>query len=338
MAYQTGVSSSKEDLLNAVFTFAQDHGFTVGPSQTLTSSALEGSVNIQVTYNITSLVKGGVYFLFAIPNPEVTTNLYSSGFIYMNTATGWDGSNFTGIDAYWTRGDRFEGPHVGYHLFCDGLTVAVAVEVVTNVFCHFMFGSITKNGSWAGGEFVAAMSWSRYSSHANYIGLNTTVAYISTHFGFLQTSYTASRGTSGSNGLRSFAGGHVRTPMFGPVAQFNANRSAAHSMLFEGGTVGSASVPYSFRMLVRSSPNSFNGRSVLLPVQFFQSSGMATSAVPASPHLQLGYLGNVAHVNVRDLQPKEVVNGDWMVFPVCEKNGSGAPYPNTFDYGYAFKK
>ena len=338
MAYQAGVSSSRQDLLDAVFTFATQFGFSVGPTEVRSASNIDNNNGGTRSYTIRSLQKGGVYFLFAT-DPDGTSFAGTTGYVYLNTATTWNGSTFSGSDLFWARADRLEGPHVGYHLFCDGNTFAVAVEVVTNVFCHLMFGEITKNGVWQGGQFVSAMSWGYPSSVSNISMASHNGTALSMHFGGLQNTWT-SRNDSSSPGHVARNCGHIITPVHGPRAGFNTQRSGTASVLYETGSMGaSATDILSFRQLILASPNSNNGRAVLVPVQFLQSSGVVSSAAAAvAPHFQLGYLANVAHINIRDLQPKQEVNGEWMVFPVCEKNGAGNPYVNSANFGYAFKK
>lgn len=306
MAYQTGVTSSVSDLVSTLSTFALSHGFTTGPTGVYTGSAIGA---ISATYDITSLLKGGVYFLFAVPRTGVA-------YLWMNTATAWDGTTWSGQHQVWDRGDNLVGPHVGYHLFSDGVTIHGAVEITTNVFSHITFGSVVKNGSWSGGELVGLSSssklstfWSDITNSAN----NTPLAMTDI-------------GTSKSD-FRT-AGGHVRSPIAGPTASFGVASTGYTSMAYNTAWAANCG-----RHLVDRSPNAANGRAVLVPYAIVQSSGLT-----ASPFYQLGHIANACAVNIRDLSPKELVNTDWMVFPLSQKNGPSTSYPSSLNYGVAYKK
>lgn len=297
MAYQTGVTSSRDDLISTLVSFLAANGFQAGPQWGVGSD------------NYYSVKKGDVYYNIQVPVAQ-------NGYIYLNTGLSAGEFNLTGqvlASPYNCRVDNLGGPHVGYHFFTDGFGVNVAVEIVTNVFVHFNFGELQKNGDFVGGQYVTGTSVGSYAAGwpNMFNGYNTT------------TFETSNVGTSVTN--YSAGHGHVRTPVGGPTASLG--RSVQASRTWSTGLAGNAGRP-----LVQASPNAFNGRSVLVPINIVQGSSGDTG-----PYYQLGTVGNARFLNIANLNPKEMVNTDWMVFPLSQKNGPGTTYINSENYGIAYR-
>ena len=309
MAYQTGVTSSLADLITTLQSFADANGFDLGPSGTYTGTAIDGASK---TFNIVSLVKNGIYYLFAQPT---TGTVY----LWMNSAgsyTGGTGANWTNIHTHWCRTDNLAGPHVGYHFFGDGNCVNTVVEIVTNVFVHFSFGELTKNGAYAGGQYVTGQGVVGITPPGDLNNLFNEYNYIP--FG---------AGDVGSQGTNyASISGHIRTPISGPTAAIQ--RIVNPTTTWNTGMAATVGRP-----MLQVSPNTMNGRAVLVPIAFVQSSSLGVG-----PYYQLGFVGNARMVNIANLQPKETVNTDWMVFPISQKNGPATVYMNSGNYGIAYKK
>lgn len=304
MAYQTGVSASIPDLLTSLFNFAQENGFTIGPTGTFTGTAI-GGLPAATVYDTYSLIKGGVYFLFFV-------NRTGTPYVLMNTAATFTGSAFTLAAPQWQRIDNLAGPHVGYHFFADDVAVNAAVEIVTNVFVHLNFGSVRKNGNWVGGEFVTGLS-------NQGPGTVWTASLAVMPFGAIAI---------GSTNTQGLLRGHVRCELSpigtSPLDGANTNSTKAY---FTG------LAPNCGRILLNRSPNAMNGRAVLVPINLVHGANDASG-----PYYQLGFVPNACFVNMRDINPKEMVNNDWMVFPMSQKNGPGSPYLNSETIGLAYKK
>lgn len=295
MAYQTGVASNRADLISTLVTFCADNGFEIGPQW------------VSGPYTIYSLKKGDVYFNITVPSGQ-------DGFIWLSTGlSAGSGATAAQVQASTDcRVDNLNGPYVGYHFFSDGSGVNVAVEVVTNVFVHFNFGELQKNGDYVGGQYVTGTSvGSRSPGWSNMFSNYNTTTFDSVDIG-----------ASGANDGAIY--GHVRTPIAGPTAML-AHRGA--TLAWSTGLAGNAGRP-----LVDASPNAFNGRSVLVPINIVQGSSWTTG-----PYYQLGTVGNARFINIANLNPKELVNTDWMVFPLSQKNGPGTTYINSGNYGIAYR-
>lgn len=304
MAYQTGTTTSVSDLITTLFSFATANGFTAGSTWT------NGS------YSVATLVKGGIYFIFE----------YKSDDLLMNTATALTGSGAalaqTGAAAKSLDIFPIQGPHVSYHMFADGNAIHVAVEITTNVFTHLNFGMITKNGSWTGGAFITG---SRSPSIASPTPAQLAVNATYSNFPF----YTIGPTGSGNNQpvyyghIRSDALGTGKMATFGSVNVSNASDACyCVSWLDDGG------MP-----ILDASPNASNGRSVILPITLIQSTLGLTG-----PYFQLGHIPNAGLINIANLNPKDLVNTDWMVFPIGIKGSTNGTYINSLNYAMAYKK
>lgn len=301
MAYQTGVSGSVNDFMTALLGFASANGFTAGA--TWTNAGL----------SIVTLVKSGIYFTFA----------YNTTQLFVNTATSVTGAGTLqaqpGAAAVSMLINPITGPHISYHFFCDGTVCNAVAEVATNVFSHLNFGFVTKNGSWTGGAFTSgtnttsssATNAKQVTSGYNIIPFNTTTFTTGpnqpTNVPHLRSDVTAVNGISGFGG--SISGGVSQT--------FNK------AWIDSGGG----------RPLVQASPNVFNGRSVIVPITLLQAT-LTTSA----PYYQIGHVPNAGVINITNIEPKELVNTDWMVFPIGQKGSAGGGYMESLFYGMAYKQ
>lgn len=306
MAYQTGVTSSLADLLTTMLTFATSNGFTLGPQWTFPDN----------NYQAKSLFKDGAWFVFAIPINAGVPGLFMNTCSSSPTTIG-DLVNQAGAHSVNQRVRNLQGPHVGYHFFCDGNSLHVCVEIVTNVFVHFSFGVMLKNGSWTGGHYVTGLdSQVSGSSLADPFSTYNVLPFD-----------TASLGSENPNFATSM--GHVRVPNNGPTnAISRSNTGPLRATVWA--TVWASNVG---RDLITYTPNNINGRAVLTPINFAQASLGASG-----PYYQLGTVGNARGVNIKNLNPKETVNTDWMVFPLSQKNGPGTVYLNSANLGMAYLK
>lgn len=326
MAYATGTSSTIDELLSAVINFAvANAGFTVGPNWTTTVRPYNGgqAEGVDPNYKVRSLVKSGIYYFFQFKEDY--------GRLYMTTATGSNGTGaiqqqpgaptYLGGYVNHTHNSFCEpiaGPHVAYFLFAQGGMVHVAVEIVPNVFVHFSFGEAIGLGGLP--DFACLMAFKSYGS------------YLYDHLSaYHRLPWTNSNGYEG----QSYQEGqnHIRSPITGAVAGWGAGS-------FEG-DIRRAFNPidaagHGLREIVQArgtGASTFNNRAPLFPVNIVES-----SVGHMGPYYQIGMAPGVAHVNIQNIGPKEIVNTDWMVFPISQKNGNGTTYLNTGNRGIAYKK
>ena len=308
MAYQTGPSASPVDLMAALAAFIAPHGFV---AQTPWTNG---------AYTIQSFLKNGVYYNFQynVSELNLSTSLAISGSGLITAQSG-------ALNVL-MKIKQIVGPHIGYHYFTDGKAVHCVVEIVTGVFTHFNFGEITKNGNWGGGAFVTGSSIKDGS-----LSFPAEADLISGYNQYPFMTYS----TMGNTGVTSQTGiGHVRSDTNGagricPMG-WNSIASSPNTDI----VYCLAWVSNEGRRLINASPNTYNGRAVIMPITLLQATTAATG-----PYFQLGHVPNAGVVNMTNINPKDVVNSDWMAFPIGQKNSTaGTVYINSQMYGMAYKK
>lgn len=303
MAYSTGISSSISDLVTAVISFATSNGWTSGSSWT------SGS------YSLVTISKNSVHFVFQ----------YKSDELFINTAKGVTGSGLataqTNAVSLNCEVRPITGPHVGYHLFTDGVALHVAVEVATNSFTHFSFGEVTKTGTFAGGQFVTVQYAPPSATTAGQ--LDILAGQVSWPFASNVVGTVQGNGVTFLSHMRMDVLGTNRVHVFsGTITPDAANTCWS---LTWASTCG--------RRLIEKSPNVFNGRSVIIPHTIICSTSGVTS-----PYYQVGSIPNAGVLNIENIAPKDLVNTDWMVFPIGVKGTTATTNINSRNFGVAYKK
>lgn len=311
MAYQPGVANSMSDLISALQAFAiANAGFAAGTSWSYSSGGN--------SYTSSTITKNGVNYGFDVPSGSNTDKsfLYVNSFVGTPTTSGIGAAhpNQPNACSYSKRIGNMAGPFVSYNFFSDGIAVHAAVEIVTSVFAHINFGEISQIGSWTGGQFVTGGPDVNNGVTLNdYFNAWSDMPFCSSTYG-------------NNNFVNYGSSGHVRVPTLGPTAAMgrsNTTTTAINSAMVDG--VG--------RYLLNRNPNSSNGRAVLVPIHLHQSASGGSG-----PWMHLGFVSNARFVNIKNLNPKDIVNTNWMVFPVSQKNGPASVYANSGNYGLAYQK
>jgi len=168
MAFQTGTSSSIENLLTQLSTFLQANGWTQDFFNTITADV--GSIgfsknSIFVSMQYTEATDGGTMAMYqaTAADPSPTTDPW--------TATGSSGNGEESNTLLSLDNGRcvneFAGPHTAYFFFENDSAPAyihVVVEVDAGRYRHFGFGEIDKVGDWVGGEYCYGHYWNQSTS------------------------------------------------------------------------------------------------------------------------------------------------------------------------------
>lgn len=315
MAFATGVAASFDDLIQQTISFAVTNaGFTN-----------EGSVTALQGHTVRQISKGGIYwnFHFRSGTPAI--------FAQMNNALLAESVNLLSPtaapapgQAAWTpmHGDTHYGPFVGHYLFTDGTCVHLVVELASGIYNHLSFGSVTKYGSWTGGEYLTAGAYRGRYVASNWQPWNDS--YNNRPFdGMVQN------GTS----YRSY----IRTNNSGTATDFSVTGQSSENLptmfvgIYDNGNYGRQSI---FTRLLRDSPNTTTGRVALFPglVRLHDSvSGLKRLA---------GVIPHVAFLRMPlDMNPKDIINTDWQVFPLHARTGvDTTQYSSSEQYALAYRR
>ncbi|MCK5318165.1 MAG: hypothetical protein KAJ55_09630 [Anaerolineales bacterium] len=168
MAFQTGTSTSIENLLTQLSTFLQANGWTQTFFNTITLDV--GSIGfskngIFVSFQYTEATDGGAMAIYqataadASPTTEPWTATGDSGNgVRNNTLSQFDTQRCC---------NQFGGPHTAFFFFENDASPAyvhIVVEVDAGRYRHFGFGEILKIGDWSGGEYCYGHFWSQPTS------------------------------------------------------------------------------------------------------------------------------------------------------------------------------
>jgi hypothetical protein len=309
MAYQTGTPASLTDLIDDFKAFAIANGGFADAASNFTLS----------TYTHFALSRGGVFWGFSFKDSS------GGGDIIFNTSTARSGATAltSQTGACYKSARAFFGlTPIQYWMFSDGDATHCVVEVSAGCYAHLSVGVLEKYGSYTGGAFVSANYWNNatYSSASNsrHLGgyvVNTANTYIN----HIRVSYDgrtiAGLGSNGFTGLN-----HAR------------------NLFMSGGMSSAAGQGELWTHL----PNTYNGRSVLIPVEFFLAFDLSNVSDPTG-WIPLGRINNAALVRIDNLDAEDLVNTDWMVFPWSMKNPTGAltlanGMVTTENMGWAYQK
>lgn len=138
MAFQRGTSTSVEDLLSELFTFASANGWTIDiPVGSGEAAFHRSTVYIQMTYTSSAITPYQSLAFGGSPFPAIGD--------HPRTAHGQ--GNLPQIN-------NIPGPHAQYFFFEGNTYLHVVLEYQSGFYRHFSFGILEKIGTWTGGEYM----------------------------------------------------------------------------------------------------------------------------------------------------------------------------------------
>ena len=156
MAYETGVSTSEEDLLAKIATFAAARGWTVNTGGT-GGDGPSGQCSFNSDDIWVHVIAVGASDRLEF---QPSTAYISSGTAYRahtNTPDSSGSANTFG------RVEAIPGPHTAYYLFGNDTSpryIHCVIEVSSGVYSHFHFGTVEKFGTYTGGGYCTSLIWS----------------------------------------------------------------------------------------------------------------------------------------------------------------------------------
>ncbi len=330
MAYQTGTSTSIEDLMQQLSIFLVANGWTEDFATTGDPGIIGFSKNgIFVAFQYTEATDSGVLACYQnLSNDDGTSVWLSTGDAGVGQASliasQFDLGRHVNI---------FAGPHAAYHFFEQNASPAychIVVEVDTNRFRHFGFGEIEKIGDWQGGEYSYAHEWNQTTP-------NIDAPFSSVHGMGLEAN-------SGGISQTKYATMHVRDQpeqaagdrwaLIGAASNFpfGTDRAGNDRLPCQGGSRGginSQMSPIRLSQLTAFKP--------LIPIVVHVSD---TDGAPDTVRL-LGTQPDVRVVNMASLDPGEqlVIAGEtWFIFPWVRKQFLKNDTEESWNAGLAYRQ
>jgi hypothetical protein len=214
---------------------------------------------------------------------------------------------------------KWVGPFPNAHIFTNDPStyLHVAVEIATGIWKHMMFGNIIKFGTWTGGGYYAAQTWSEAENQINNPGSNG-------HLFPFDNSFSSALAAQWTLHYQDGGVANWITPG-SPYTLNSVSRQSARGG-FRGGT-GAIFKAY------RESP--FSGRIPLAPVLIQR---VRTEDNPDTIRW-VGQVPDIRMLNITNLAPGEsmMIGADeYIAFPLVAKNGVGTTNFNSGTEGIAY--
>ena len=270
------------------------------------------------------------YYNFNFTNTSIETTVTKSkpsGSI-TNGMPAYSQADGTGYSL--TKTSNFTYPFVARHFFTNGKLVVMVIEISSGVFRHHAFGKFETFGNVDGGEFAGGTNTSTYSYANNYRNIGTTKVndyqysntYYYTHpfiFG-----WNTSSDTGNNNSFCWIRKGDK-------FIRVNANSQSSSYNVVE--YCCGYNTPF-----YGAGGNNYNGRVQLYPIVWNIIRAYQSNATSTFPQIPMYYTDFVALVDIKDLLPEDVVNNNWVVFPLVSKSTTLIRDVGTTNYGIAYKK
>lgn len=232
----------------------------------------------------------------------------------------------------WSLNDN-AGPYTGYTFYSDGVNCFAILEIAANIFTHMCIGNITKCDTFTGGEFL----------QTSFI---VKSEFISGRFdGFFSgrsgLPFSTHASTNNSNYVRYNTGNNDQRDYFKMGNRDNTDNVPGCGTMVPGND---------------SSPPNYGSSDGSLAVDIFgdinvSAPTVATLRSPITPCYVLrrdnaldrariiGEVPNIGSIDISQLNPKDLVNTDWRIYPWAQKNAPDTTVaPDSGMYGVAYKE
>ncbi len=330
MAFQTGTSTSIENLLQTLSTFLTANGWTQDFATTGDPGRIGFSKNnVFVAMQYTEATDNGVMALY-----QSTSNDNSSS-VWLSTGDSGNGVSSLVASAFDQQRcvNEFAGPHSNYWFFENDSSPAyvhVVVEVDAGRYRHFGFGEIDKIGDWVGGEYAYAHYWSQSTSFID----NPVAAQ--NHAG----PDGAATGGSDFYNATMRIDGHSGEPSAATIWANIRNEAAvgndrAGNPRWQGVGGWRGSREWNTMCGYRLSPATAYKPLIPVPIEVINYAS-APDAV-----YRVGYQADVRTINIANLDPAQVISiaGDqWYFFPWVRKQFLQNNTEESWNAGVAYKR
>lgn len=245
------------------------------------------------------------------------------------------GSITNGMDAYsstdgngysLTTTGNFAYPFTSRHFFTNGKLVVMVIEISSGVFRHHAFGKFETFGNADGGEFAGGTITTNEGSNilenadvGSYLYSDPDTYLHPFIFGDYQSRLSPNIDTK-CCWIRK---GNKFIRVSGNTQSINANLEfcVGYNTPFYG--LGG---------------NNYNGRVQLYPIVWNVTKPYVSNYLTTVPQIPMYYTDLVALVDITYLLPEDVVNNDWVVFPLTTKSTTIKNDLSSRNYGIAYKK
>ena len=330
MAFQTGTSTSIENLMTQLSTFLQANGWTEdffvsGDPGTIAFSKNNNFVSFQFSETATGPGQMACYAADANDTVDTTDPWLSTGDSGSGVASNTVNSFQNGLNV-----NNFAGPHTNFWFFENDSAPAyihIVVEVDAGRFRHFGFGELNKIGDWSGSEYLYGMSVFAGSqaddpnSVFNNYGIDSVVSQ-------------SGGDLSAVMRLVDFVGEPSAATAWAQFHRAAANDRAGNPRyMCKGGH--RYSPEFGAIWWIRLSE--FNAFKPMAPISI---TAIDFTGTPDSQR-KLGFVADQRCVNIANITPAQIITiaGDqWYFFPMVRKQRLQLNTEETFNFGFAYRR
>lgn len=309
MAYSSGTATDRENLLALLKTFAVAEGWTADVDTIVTNGRLSLSKNNCYVHFDTASETRSHPSNWGIANPTDNLIVAAQATAY-TSATNYYGHTNSLVTSF-SDANRAElrrlDTNFGYEFYSGGVGdpdyIAIICEAKSNEYVHLMFGDISKNGSFTGGEFLLNTEWEWWGQRAQDPGATA-------HDSFLGLDDLATSSTFFINDSNIHASRRLRldSDEFIPV------NIVAH------GSIDSSS--YSQSINAHIIPAGRVGPSGITPLYAVPLYISLQDALSSSDYLYLGDIPNLRLCSLEGREAKDeltIGSDTWVVYPFVKK-------------------
>lgn len=205
--------------------------------------------------------------------------------------------------------------------------ITVVIESTTDCFTHMSFGFMEKIGTWVGDAAFAAGVKQGHGSGSNYqISITShSVNYAAVIYALAAARGTTSNSTNGVNlGVLTTNDGNYGIFYNGSDADTSATMRITNLAIYDN------------YCLANMASNRYNGRMTLVMPYYAQMPRTSTDNL----YQPIAKLSNIAHCNIAGYIGGEIVNNNWLVFPLTSKtkesSSNGWVKSNNIGLAYNF--
>lgn len=238
--------------------------------------------------------------------------------------------------------NNFEYPLIACSFFTDGKLVVMVLETVAGVFRHHAFGNLSTYGDFDGGEFAGGTATllnrkvilgdSSSSSAYPFDGGELVHPFIT---GYARTN-TYDYGNNGTPDPNYMLGVQYRSHMVRYKDEWLVTTATSRS-------VGDYETTYNLRIfdyvgIFGVPPNTYNGRVQLAPLVWNKYYEYASEPTTKKVTVPLFHTDFVAYTSIDTFQVEEVLNNEWVLFPLTTKIETFPKGTITKNFAIAYKK
>lgn len=274
----------------------------------------------------------GWYYNFTFTNNRIKTHITKDKPSSKINITSDDRDYYQNTSFNLCTTSHTDYPFITRHFFTDGSLVVMVIETSQGIYRHHAFGKLSSYGDSNSGDFCGGtVTFYRkgYDNRLNNNGNVDSYGYANSQR-YIHPFITSNYNTYDNLLYGEYAYNWVRhEDVFIVTSGYNAYASYSNNNTL-------TAVNYNTPWI--NGYNSYNGRTMLYPLQL-DTCKLYDLTQSNTPAIRPTFYSNmVALLNIRYHLPEDVINNEWVCFPLVTKLENLTDEISTVDFGVAYKK